>query len=108
MHKGVQHHDGHWVWVAGSCKDVSEWGFESLEKLQESSSDDEYFDAQPSHGGKNAQFLLQVISSLETHHTLCLWQQDFTFFFCQKSWTLHHWWHEGRTAYKECLLVSLL
>lgn len=33
-------------YVAGASKEVNEWRLESLEQLQESSSDEEYFDAQ--------------------------------------------------------------
>ena len=49
--------------VAGGSRDVSDWCFESLEKLQESSSDDEYFDAQPSHGGKHASLLCNTVTN---------------------------------------------
>ena len=36
------------------------------------------------------------------------WLWNLFFFFCQKSWFLHHRWHERRTAHKERLPIGLL
>ena len=52
--------------------------------------------------------ILQVLFSLQTHYHLCLCLWNLFFFICQKSWFLHHGWHEHRTTHKECLPICLL
>ena len=46
--------------------------------------------------------------SFQAHHHLCLPLWNLFFFFCEKSWFVHHRWHERGTAHKERMPIGLL